>query len=412
MLAETDVVIVGGGLAGLAAARRLHRAGVPWRLVEAEGRLGGRVATDVVDGHLIDRGFQVLNTAYPRLGTLLDTDQLNLGYFTSGVLVRKGDKLLRLVNPLREPTGGPGTALAGVGSLLDRLRFAALATGCATLPASRLLAAPEATTETALRRAGLSDAIIEELLRPFLSGVFIERELSTSSHVLAMVLRSFARGRIGLPAEGMAALPRAVAAPLPADLLDLDTPVAEVTPGRVRTQAGDIRCRAVVVAVDPPAAAALLPALATVRMHSYTTYYHSAPEPPLTEPILLVDGDRRELVANTVVLSNAAPTYAPAGRHLIATSVVGPTAPPEPTIRAELTRLYGRSTADWTHLTTVAIPEALPAAPPPQGRLRKPVALGEGLFVAGDHRDSPSIQGALTSGWRAAGAVLDELRAG
>ncbi|MFF0123192.1 FAD-dependent oxidoreductase [Micromonospora arida] len=412
MLAETDVVIVGGGLAGLAAARRLHRAGVPWRLVEAEGRLGGRVATDVVDGHLIDRGFQVLNTAYPRLGTLLDIDQLNLGYFTSGVLVRKGDKLLRLVNPLREPTGGPGTALAGVGSLLDRLRFAALATGCATLPASRLLAAPETSAETALRRAGLSDAIIEELLRPFLSGVFIDRELSTSSHVLAMVLRSFARGRIGLPAEGMAALPRAVAAPLPADLLDLDTPVAEVTPGRVRTQAGDIRCRAVLVAVDPPAAAALLPALATVRMHSYTTYYHSAPEPPLTEPILLVDGDRRELVANTVVLSNAAATYAPAGRHLIATSVVGPTAPPEPTIRAELTRLYGRSTADWTHLTTVAIPEALPAAPPPQGRLRKPVALGEGLFVAGDHRDSPSIQGALTSGWRAAGAVLDELRAG
>ncbi len=92
--------------------------------------------------------------------------------------------------------------------------------------------------------------------------------------------------------------------------------------------------------------------------------------------------------------------------------MVGPTAPPEPTIRAELTRLYGRSTADWTHLTTVAIPDALPAAPPPQGRLRKPVALGEGLFVAGDHRDSPSIQGALASGWRAAGAVLDELRAG
>ncbi|MEU1587474.1 FAD-dependent oxidoreductase [Micromonospora sp. NPDC005710] len=412
MLAETDVVIVGGGLAGLAAARRLHRAGVPWRLVEAEGRLGGRVATDVVDGHLVDRGFQVLNTAYPRLGTLLDIDQLHLGYFTSGVLVRKGDNLLRLVNPLREPTGGPGTALAGVGSLLDRLRFAALATGCATLPASRLLAAPETSTETALRRAGLSDAIIEELLRPFLSGVFVDRELSTSSHVFAMVLRSFARGRIGLPAEGMAALPRTIAAPLPADLLDLDTPVAEVTPGRVRTQAGDIRCRAVVVAVDPPAASALLPALATVRMHSYTTYYHSAPEPPLTEPILLVDGDRREIVANTVVLSNAAPSYAPAGRHLIATSVVGPTAPPEPTIRAELTRLYGRSTADWAHLTTVAVPAALPAAPPPQGRLRKPVALGEGLFVAGDHRDSPSIQGALTSGWRAAGAVLDELRAG
>ncbi|SCL68132.1 Protoporphyrinogen oxidase [Micromonospora citrea] len=412
MLAETDVVVVGGGLAGLAAARRLHRAGVPWRLLEAGGRLGGRVATDAVDGYLLDRGFQVLNTAYPRLGTLLDVDRLRLGHFTAGVLVRRGDRLDRLVNPLREPTGAPGTALAGVGSLLDRLRFAALATGCATLPKARLLAAPETTTQTALRRAGLSDAIIEELLRPFLSGVFVERELETSSHVLAMVLRSFARGRIGLPAEGMAALPRAVAEPLPAELIDLDSPVSAVSPGRVRTQAGDIRCRAVVVAVDPPAATALLPTLPAVRTHSYTTYYHSAPEAPLDEPILLVDGDRREILANTVVVSRAAPTYAPAGRHLVATSVVGPSAPPEPTVRAELTRLYGRSTADWTHLTTVSIPDALPAAPPPQGRLRKPVALGEGLFVAGDHRDSPSIQGALASGWRAAGAVLSALRTG
>ncbi|MEV4541338.1 NAD(P)/FAD-dependent oxidoreductase [Micromonospora echinaurantiaca] len=412
MLAETDVVIVGGGLAGLAAARRLHRAGVPWRLLEAGNRLGGRVATDAVDGYLLDRGFQVLNTAYPRLGALLDVDRLRLGHFTPGVLVRKGDALHRLVNPLREPTAGPRTALAGIGSPLDRLRFAALAAGCATLPPGRLLAAPETTTEAALRRAGLSDAIVEELLRPFLSGVFIDRELETSSRVFAMVLRSFARGRIGLPAEGMAALPRAVADPLPADLIELDAPVSQVAPGRVRTQAGDIGCRAVMVAVDPPAATTLLPDLPPVRMHSYTTYYHSTTEPPLTEPILLVDGDRRELIANTVVVSNAAPTYAPAGRHLVATSVVGPTAPPEPAVRLELARLYGRSTADWTHLTTVSIPAALPAAPPPQGRLRKPVALGDGLFVAGDHRDSPSIQGALTSGWRAAGAVLARLRAG
>lgn len=407
---DTDVVIVGGGLAGLAAARRLHRAGVSWRLLEASGRLGGRVSTDPVDGFLLDRGFQVLNTAYPRLGTLLDVNQLGLGYLVPGVLVRRGDTLTRLVNPLREPAGASGTMLAGVGSLLDRLRFGALAAGFATLPARRLLEAPETTTETALRRAGLSDPIIEELLRPFLSGVFIDRQLETSSHVLAMVLRSFVRGRIGLPAEGMTALPYAIAAPLPADLIDLETPVGHVAPGRVQAQTGDIAARAVVVAVDPPSATTLLPALTPVRMHSYTTWYHATDTAPLDEPILLVDGDRRELIANTVVVSRAAPTYAPKGKHLVATSVVGPAVPPEPVIRAELARLYGRSTADWSHLTTVTIPEALPAAPPPQGRLRRPVALGGGLFVAGDHRDSPSIQGALTSGWRTADAVLAYLR--
>ncbi|PGH42208.1 amine oxidase [Micromonospora sp. WMMA1996] len=407
---DTDVVIVGGGLAGLAAARRLQRAGVPWRLLESADRLGGRVATDEVDGFLLDRGFQVLNTAYPRLGGLVDLDTLNLGWFTSGVLVRRGDRLERLVNPLREPTGAPGALTAGVGSLRDRLRLAALAAGCAGLPVGRLLTAPETSTETALRRAGLSDAIIEELLRPFLSGVLLDRELATSSHVFAVILRSFARGRLGLPARGMGALPHAVAAPLPAELIALRTRVTAVAPGRVRTEAGQITCRAVVVAADPPAAATLLPTISRVRMHAYTTYYHRADTPPLDEPILLLDGDRREMIANTVVLSNAAPTYAPANQHLVATSVVGPQPPPERVIRTELERLYGRSTADWTHLTTVAVPDALPAAPPPQGRLRKPVALGDGLYVAGDHRDSPSIQGALASGWRTAGAVLEELR--
>lgn len=410
MPADTDVVIVGGGLAGLAAARRLHRAGVPWRLLEASGRLGGRVGTDTVDGFRLDRGFQVLNPAYPRLGTLLDVNQLGLGYLVPGVLVRHGDTRSRLVNPLREPVGAPTTLLAGVGSLPDRLRFAALAAGAATLPARQLLNAPETTTEVALRRAGLSDTIIEQLLRPFLSGVFLERELETSSHVFALVLRSFVRGRIGLPAEGMAALPYAIAAQLPADLIDLETPVDHVAPGRVRTPAGAVTARAVVVAVDPPTATTLLPVLPTVRMHSYTTWYHATETAPLQEPILLVDGDRRELITNTVVVSQAAPTYAPKGQHLVATSMVGPTVPPEPVIRTELARLYGQSTTDWAHLSTVTIAGALPAAPPPQGRLRRPVALGDGLFVAGDHRDSPSIQGALASGWRTAGAVLAYLR--
>ena len=147
MLAETDVVIVGGGLAGLAAARRLHRAGVPWRLLEAGDRLGGRVATDQVDGYLLDRGFQVLNTAYPRLGTLLD-----LGHAEPRLVHLRG------AGPPRRPaaTGWstrcaspparPAPRTAGVGSLVDRLRFAALATGCATLPAGRLLTAPETTS--------------------------------------------------------------------------------------------------------------------------------------------------------------------------------------------------------------------------------------------------------------------------
>jgi phytoene dehydrogenase-like protein len=411
---KVDVVIVGGGLAGLAAARRLDRAGVEWLLVEASDRLGGRVATDVVDGWRLDRGFQVLNTAYPRVPALVDLDALDMRYFTPGVLVRRGGALHRLENPLRDPMAARQTLNSGVGTLTDRLKFAALATRYATLPPARLLEAPETTTQEALRRAGLSHRIIEEVLRPFLSGVFADRALETSSHVLAMILRSFARGRIGVPAAGMAALPAALAGPLPYPQLLINARTLSVGPGVVVTDGGEIRCRAVVVATDPVTASTLLPRLPRPDMHGLTTFYFGADRAPIDEPTLLLDGDRREIVANTIVMSNAAPEYAPAGKSLIAASVVGVSAPSgasEQVIRVELARMYGAPADGWDLIDVVSVPRALPAAPPPQARLRKPVALGDGLFVAGDHRDSPSIQGALAGGWRTAGAVLADLGA-
>jgi phytoene dehydrogenase-like protein len=409
---EVDVVIIGGGLAGLAAARRLDRAGVDWLLVEASDRIGGRVATDLIDGWRLDRGFQVLNTAYPRLPALADVAALDMRYFTPGVLVRRGGRLHRLENPLREPLGAAKTLNSGVGSLGDRLKFAALATRCATASPAKLLAAPETTAQEMLRRAGLSHRIIEEVLRPFLSGVFGDRSLDTSSHVLAMVLRSFARGRIGVPAAGMAALPAAVAGPLPFPQLLVNARTLSIGPGLVVTEGGEIHARAIIVATDPVAAAELIPGLPRPDMRALTTFYFGAERAPIDEPTLLLDGDRREIIASTVVMSNAAPEYAPAGKSLIAASLVGASAPSgasEAVIRTELARMYGVATDDWQLLEVVVLPEALPAAPVPQHKLRKPVDLGEGLFVAGDHRDSPSIQGALAGGWRTAGAVLTSL---
>lgn len=406
---EVDVVIVGGGLAGLAAARRLDRAGVEWLLVESADRIGGRVATDVVDGWHLDRGFQVLNTAYPRLPALCDVDALDLRYFTSGVLVRRGGELHRLENPLRQPMAAPHALTSGVGTLSDRLKFAALATACATVPAGKLLSARETTTQEMLRRAGLSHRMIEEVLRPFLSGVFGDRSLDTSSHVFSMVLRSFFRGRIGVPAAGMAALPAAIAGPLPFPQLLVGARTLSVSPGLVVTEGGEIHCRAVIVATDPVTASALLPQVPRPDMHGLTTFYFGADRAPIDEPTLLLDGDRREIIANTVVVSNAAPEYAPAGKSLIAASVVGVSAPStasEQVIRVELARLYGTPSDEWELLSVVSLPEALPTARVPQGGLRKPVDLGDGLFVAGDHRDSPSLQGAMAGGWRTAGAAL------
>ncbi|MEO7143186.1 MAG: FAD-dependent oxidoreductase, partial [Bryobacteraceae bacterium] len=69
---QVDVAIVGAGLAGLCCARRLTEAGVSCLVLEASDGIGGRMRTDQVDGFLLDRGFQVLLTAYPEAQNILD----------------------------------------------------------------------------------------------------------------------------------------------------------------------------------------------------------------------------------------------------------------------------------------------------------------------------------------------------
>jgi phytoene dehydrogenase-like protein len=402
---EAHTVVVGAGLAGLAAARRLTAAGAEVVVLEAAGTVGGRVATDVVDGFLIDRGFQVYNTAYPEAARVLDHAALDLRAFTPGALVRVGDRLHRVADPRRRPLAAPGTVLAPIGSPADKVRLALLAGRDALLPAGRLTAATETTTYEALRARGLSDTIIDRFFRPFLAGVFLEDELTTSSRFFDLVWRTFARGSVCVPAGGMRRIPEQLAAALPAGALHLGVEVREVRPGAVVTAAGTIRAAAIVVATDPGTAAALLPGLAAPRMNTVTTVYHAAPEPPVAGPTLVLDGERSSPIVNTVVLTEAAPTYSPDTRALVSSSVLGVDPPDDATLRKELERLYGVSTSDWETIATVRVPAALPAVPPPLA-IRQPVDLGDGLYVAGDHRDTPSIQGAMVSGRRAATAVL------
>lgn len=406
----TEVVVVGAGLAGLCAAATLTAAGLDVLVLEAGNRPGGRVATDVVDGFRLDRGFQVLNTAYPEVRRSLDLAALQLCAFEPGALVHVDGALHRLADPRRRPRHAWATLTAPVGSLNDKLRLAAFSGRDAVVPARWLKAAPEMTTADVLRRRGLSPIMIDRFLRPFLSGVLLDSELETSSRYFDLVWRSFARGSIAVPSVGMDAIPAQLAARLPAGALRLDTRVHAVTAGGVQTDNGRLGARVVLVATDPGTASRLLPGIPAVPMRSVTTYYHVANSPPVAEAILILDGEPTRQVTNSIVISNAAPSYSPDSRALISTSRLGNVPAGEPAVRTELARLYGVPTGDWEHLATVPVRDALPAAPPPLGNLRRPIRVDAGRYVAGDHRDTPSIQGAMVSGRRAAEAIIADLR--
>jgi phytoene dehydrogenase-like protein len=401
MVGETagtpDVLVIGAGVAGLACAADLCAAGLSVRLLEAGDRPGGRMRTDARDGFRFDRGFQVFNTDYPQVRRRVEVDALGLRNLTVGFQVRTPAGGRHLVgHPLREP--------AGWEALVPGLCAKDLVT-----PPSRIKTAPETTARQALRDAGLSGGFIDTVLRPFFAGVFLDIELETSSRMLHLVWRSMLRGTIGLPSEGIGAVPLHLAARLPPGVLELERRVEALTDtGVVLADGSEIAAPHVVVATDPAAAARLLPRVPVAESHPVTTYYHAAPHAPLDEPVLLVDAALG--VLNTVVISNVVPAYAPPGYALIATSVGGAAPPDEGAVRERLATLYETDTGGWEQVAVYEIPRALPRMSPPWP-LSRPCRVAEGRFLCGDHRATGSVQGAMASGAKAARAVLAE-RAG
>ncbi|QYJ03332.1 FAD-dependent oxidoreductase [Nocardioides panacisoli] len=399
-----DVVVVGAGLAGLAAATRLQQAGIETVLVEQSDGVGGRVRTDVVDGYRLDRGFQLLNPAYPEAQALLDLDALVLQSFDAGLVVASGDDRHLLGDPRRLPRSLPADLTAPVGTLRQKLALLRWLGPVGLGPASRVRAAADRPFVDELRARGLDGDLTDRALRPFLSGVLAEEELQSSQRMVSLLLRAFVRGTPAVPSQGMQAMPDQLAAKLAPDTLHLGVRVTGLTGGGVDTDQGSIRARAVVSAVDGVAATDLgAPGSA---MRALTTWWYAAEEAPHSSALLHVDGDRDGPLANTVVVSNAAPTYAPVGRALVAATAVGthPEATAEAEARAQAARLLGDDPTRWELLRSDVITHALPTHPAGQS-LRQPVALGDGRFVCGDHRDTPSIQGALVSGRRTADAV-------
>ncbi len=422
---DADVVVVGAGLAGLRCASELASSGLEVVVLEADDEVGGRIRTDRVDGYQVDRGFQLLNPAYPAVRRWVDADALRLGTFEAGVAALTDERLIRLGHPLRAPRllaatlRGVGGQLGDVPSLLRWLRPLAHRTDVTHLQALRRR--PDLTLAASLDAAGVSGTL-RRVLERFFAGVLLDDSGTSSAAYARLLTATFVSGNPGLPAAGMQALPRQVAAPL-RGRVRLSTPVREVRPGSsgftVRTDDGALTCRRAVVATGQQAAARLTgPAgLPEEPAHGVVTHWWSATVEPTRHRVLHVDARTRPTgpLVNTAVVSHAAPTYAPAGRHLVqASALMGrdrPT-PGEPAMRrhaAELLRADGFT--EWQSVARHEIPRALPVQPAPLD-VARPVVLPDGLVVCGDHRDTASIQGALVSGHRAAQEVRRLLAAG
>lgn len=415
---DAEVVVVGAGLAGLTCAAHLVSRGVEVSVLEAAPRIGGRVRTDEVDGHLCDVGFQLLNPAYPAVARLVDVEALRLRPFAAGVAVRGRDGLAVLGDPRRRPGLLLPTLRSGLlrpRELMALVRWVAPALG----PVEWLTRGADAPWGRSLDDAGVRGPLRSQVLEPFLAGVLAEDRGATSAQFVRLLLRSFLRGTPAVPADGMRALPAQLAARLERPV-ECGVRVEGMTRDgdglTVRTGEGERRAHRVVVATDPVAAHTLGAVLerGEAVMQGLRTWWFSTTDrlgrdQPATAAMLRVDGTRGP-VLNTAVVSDAAPSYAPPGRSLVEATTLLSTPADVRRVREELARIWDVPTAAWDLVVRHDVAHALPAQSAPL-LLRRPVSLGDGLFVAGDHRDTASIQGAMVSGQRAARAVLAAGRA-
>lgn len=415
-----DVVVIGAGLAGLRCAGLLAADGLDVVVLEAGDAVGGRQRTDIVDGFRLDRGFQVLNPAYPALRRSVDLDALAMRSFPVGVQVRTERGMSELRHPARHPLSIVASLRSGLVPVSDAVALARWAAPGLVRPLSRL-AQDDAALRDGWDAVGLRGPLRTAVLEPFLAGVLAEDRGATSNAFAQLLVRYFVLGRPGLPAQGIAAVPEQLAAHARAAGAEirLDARVERLSARDDGVDAqvvgGDpVRAARVVVAVGPDAVADLT-ALPRPATNGLQTWWFAAEEPPTSSALLTVDGrgrgaGRRGPVVNTVVMTHTVPSYAPAGRHLIAATCLLPhdgDAANEDEVRRHLTEIWGADAGAWELIRRDDIVDALPAQPAPLGPPRAP-RYAERLFAAGDHRDTPSIQGALASGERAARAVLGD----
>lgn len=415
----SQVVVVGAGLAGLRCASLLAAQGYGTVVLEASDGIGGRARTDEIDGFKLDRGFQVLLTSYPEAQDAFDYESLGLGTFEPGALIRDGADFAPLTDPLRRPGALVSAIRSPVATIRDKVRLGRLRFELAGKDASEIASEPQVATGRYLESLGFSRTVVENFFRPFFGGVLIDPELATTSALFQLYFGYFSTGDAALPSGGMGALARQLGDRLPEGTVKLDTRVSRVEPNRVDlTDGTTIEAEAVVVATEERAAAGLL-ALDPPEGDSTTTcLYFDAPESDIPTGLrrtLLLAGSSGGPVNEVAVPSAITDGYAPPGRALVSVSAVGVEAERDdliPAVTAQLADWFGSSeVAGWRLISTCRVDHALPGFPP--GRFAPesiPAEIRPGLFRCGDYLESPSIQGALLSGRRAAEAVAASIR--
>ena len=377
---DKEVTVIGAGLAGLSAALTLQGAGRLVRVIEASDRVGGRVASDVIDGFTLDRGFQLINSQYPELKRLKVMEEVDFIAAPRAVEISLGEDRIVLGDPRSHPLSAFSSE---TGSLTSKVNFLRYLYSHSNVSIS---------VEDELQKLG---DLYKKVLCPFLTGVFLTSPANVNAVIGKEIIRSFISGKPGIPTRGVGALPEALA-----------KRISNIELGRNINSLNELT-GPVIVATDVTTAAQLLDMTSVPKLAASTTWYHEIPTQLTSSKCLVIDGQKRGPVVNSIAISNLAPSYAPAGKTLLSSTTVEFASESE--VRRHLALLWGADSSDWSLIAKYEIPKSLPIfAPGAQGVTSAKIA--NNIYVAGDYRSTPSQNGALLSGRLAAEELLFDER--
>lgn len=415
MKKDADVIIVGAGLAGLTAAKVLKTAGRSVLVIEASDEVGGRVRTDEADGFLFDRGFQVFLTAYPEAKRFLDYEALDLCKFDPGALILNQIGATKIGDPMRQPSALFGALFSSAGTFVDKLRMLRLKRTLARKSIDAIFSENETTTVAYLEKEGFSETIMNNFFKPFMTGIFLEDQLSTSSRMFEFVFKMFSEGDTAIPAKGMAMIPLQLAASLSSNEILFKQKVSTIEANSVTTADGSCYTANYILIATDQLNSPIADKKAPAKYHAVTNMYFTSGKYPFKMPLIALNTLPGRLVNNIAVMDRISPYYSKRGNALISLSLVGDYSKIEDTVLqasviAEL-KFWFPEAVDWKYLKTYHINYALPNDDHVNNEQDyKEMRLNAQYFVCGDHLMNGSINAAMKSGRLAAEAIINTMR--